>query len=73
MHNVMEAELYKKLRESERYIDLLDKCINSMSDLINTFEILNETRAEIIGQAHGSLTVELNTERENYKKLISQI
>lgn len=69
----MEAELYKKLRESERYIDLLDKCINSMSDLINTFEILNETRAEIIGQAHGSLTVELNTERENYKKLISQI
>ena len=69
----MEAELYKKLRESERYIDMLCKCIDPISELMETFDILNKTRSEIIAQAHGSLTVELNNEKENYKQLVKQI
>lgn len=40
---------------------------------METFEIVNETRANIIAQAHGSLTVELNTEKGNYKNLINQL
>lgn len=69
----MEAELYRKLRESERYADMLSKCIDPISELMETFDILNKTRSEIIAQAHGSLTVELNNEKENYKQLIKQI
>lgn len=69
----MKAELYKNLRQSEQYMYLLENAIEALSNLWNKFEILNDTRAENIAQAHGSLTVELNTERENYKRLINQI
>ena len=69
----MKAELYKNLRQSERYMEMLEAGIKTLSDLMETFEIVNETRANIIAQAHGSLTVELNTEKGNYKNLIHQL
>jgi hypothetical protein len=69
----MKAELYKELRHSERYMEMLEAGIKTLSDLMETFEIVNETRANIIAQAHGSLIVELNTERDNYKRLIKQL
>lgn len=69
----MKAELYKELRQSERYMQMLEGGIKALSDLMETFEIINETRATVITQAHGSLIVELNTEKDNYKRLIKQL
>lgn len=69
----MKAELYKELRQSERYMQMLEDGIKALYDLMETFEIVNEARATIIAQAHGSLIIELNTEKENYKRLIKQL
>lgn len=69
----MKAELYKNLRQSEQYMDMLEAGIKTLSNLLETFEIVNKERENIIAQAHGSLTVELNTEKDNYKRLIKQL
>lgn len=69
----MKAELYKNLRQSEQYMDMLEAGIKNLSNLLETFEIVNKERENIIAQAHGSLTVELNTEKDNYKRLIKQL
>lgn len=69
----MKAELYKNLRQSEQYMEMLEAGIKALSNLLETFEIVNKERENIIAQAHGSLTVEMNTEKENYKKLVNQI
>lgn len=69
----MKAELYKNLRQSEQYMEMLETGIKALSNLLETFEIVNKERENIIAQAHGSLTVELNTEKENYKRLIKQL
>lgn len=69
----MKAELYKNLRQSEQYMEMLEAGVKALSNLLETFEIVNKERENIIAQAHGSLTVELNTEKENYKRLIKQL
>ncbi len=69
----MKAELYKNLRQSEQHMEMLEAGIKALSNLLETFEIVDKERENIIAQAHGSLTVELNTEKENYKRLIKQL
>lgn len=69
----MKAELYKDLRQSEQYMDMLSTGIEALSNLLETFELLNKERENVIAQAHGSLVVELNTEKDNYKRLIKQL
>lgn len=54
-------------------MEMLEAGIKALSNLLETFEIVNKERENIIAQAHGSLTVELNTEKENYKRLIKQL
>lgn len=66
----MKAELYKNLRQSEQYMEMLEAGIKALSNLLETFEIVNKERENIIAQAHGSLTVEMNTEKETYKSNI---
>jgi hypothetical protein len=69
----MKAELYKNLRQSEQYMEMLEDSIKALSNLIETFDIANKVRENVIVQAHGALVFELNTEKENHKRLINQL
>lgn len=69
----MKAELYKNLRQSEQYMDMLEAGVTALSNLLETFDIANKVRENVIVQAHGALIFELNTEKENYKRLIKQL
>ncbi|MCM0314285.1 hypothetical protein [Bacteroides fragilis] len=69
----MKAELYKELRQSEQYMEMLETGIKALSELLETFDIANKMRENTIVRAHGFLTIELNDEKENYKRLIKQL
>jgi hypothetical protein len=69
----MKAELYKELRQSEQYMEMLEAGIKALSELLETFDIVNKIRENTIVEAHGHLTIELNDEKEYYKRLIKQL
>lgn len=69
----MKAELYKNIRQSEQYMEMLEAGTKALSNLLGTFDIANKRRENIIVKAHGYLTIEMNDEKENYKRLIKQL
>lgn len=70
----MKQKQFTDIRRNERWMSDLEKAVNALSEVLNwEYALHSKTQEEIVAQAHGILTMYLNSAKEKHAKMLKEL
>lgn len=70
----MKQKQFADIRRNERWMADLETAVNSLSEVCNWEGMfIHETQEETVAQAHGILTMYLNSAKEQHAKILKEL
>lgn len=70
----MKQEQFADIRRNERWMADLETAVNSLSEVLDwEYALHSKTQEETVAQAHGILTMYLNSAKEQHAKMLKEL